>query len=167
MAKRIRWSKAAAAALAVVGSAWLAPPAGAAVTASQITSPSSPHYSIRDGTTPAQVAVSGTAPGASDGDQVDLRCYYNGGAASQLLAEDVAVAGEAFSAPNVSLAPIEELLCTLRAVPANTMPGTLTSFTGPVMAAGWSALTEIGSGPNAGVVRDFELWAQQLTAGVL
>lgn len=106
----------------------LASSASAAVTDTTITSPADPtNHVSRDGSTPLQ--VTGVAPGAANGDEVELRCYrrvrpgdpdyYNWGTAT--------VTDEAFSKtidPDRPYVP-----CTLYAVPTS-FPGDSTNLTG-------------------------------------
>jgi hypothetical protein len=137
--------------------------AGAAVTESHVDAPGSPHFSIAMPGSET-VAVTGTSDGTT-GDKVDLRCYSNGNTFSFLLAEEIPVtAGGTFSVPNAELENISRSACILRAVPAGTEPSSLAAYTGPLMATGESTEDKVGSGPNAGRLYNYDVWAQQQTA---
>lgn len=136
--------------------------AGAAVTESHVDAPSSPHFSI---VMPGleTVAVSGTSNGTT-GDEVDLRCYYNG-TSSHLLAKEIPVAADgSFSLPDADLEDISDGACILRAVPTGTEPPSLATYTGPLMATGEDEEKTIGTGPFTGQLYDYYVWAQQQTA---
>ncbi len=73
------------AAAAVLGGALLVgglvdtPAASAAITSSQITTPSNPSFFIADEDASSQTfAISGTTTGGNAGDKVDVRCYFAG-----------------------------------------------------------------------------------------
>jgi hypothetical protein len=147
---------------------WIAPQASATITSSEITSPSDPTYSIFDSDNPNTIAVSGTTDSDDTGaDLVDLECYYGPSATptSFELASDVPLESDgSFSVPDADLSNINEQVCRLRAVPAGTTPADLSPFTGPVLGTGFRESELVGSGPNAGAVSDYYIWAQQLTA---
>src|SRR3954470_7543063 len=67
-------------AVLVVGGLVVTPAAGAAITASQITSPANPSFFIADEDAAAQTfTISGTTSGGSPAsDKVDIRCYFAG-----------------------------------------------------------------------------------------
>src|SRR5437764_7802018 len=68
-----------AAAAIVTGGLVITPAAGAAISASQITSPSNPSFFIADEDAASQTfAISGTTTGGNAGDKVDVRCYFGG-----------------------------------------------------------------------------------------
>ena len=113
--------RAAPAALLVLAAAlWIVPGAGAAITATQVSAPSSPSFSIYEPEAPSTIAVTGTATGAAVGEEVDLRCYE--GAESALIDPNVTVASGSFSA---TIVPNTDAACVLRAVPAGTEPTVL------------------------------------------
>lgn len=117
--------------LAFGAGALFATGASAAVTATNITTPASPLYTLYyDTEMSGSISVAGTAT-ATDGDLVDLRCYA--GAASAILQSNVPVNGGQFSVANDSLQPISNRACRLRAVPAGTNPSDLSPFTGPAL----------------------------------
>ena len=64
----------AVAALTAVLVLWIAPHAGAAVTTSNITSPTDPTYALSDDDSPNSITISGTSDGTT-GDHVDIYCY--------------------------------------------------------------------------------------------
>jgi hypothetical protein len=121
-------------ALAVPGTA------AAIVQSSQITTPGSTTYPLRDATLPedgAKITVAGTANVA----EVDIRCYYANGTENKLLVEKVAVNGGNFSEeiPRSALPlPSSPNICRLRAVPHGeepTEPELEEDFKGPILAA--------------------------------
>lgn len=117
--------------LALSSSALLASGATAAVTATNITAPASPIFTLwNENSAAGSVSVTGTAT-ASNGDLVDIRCYS--GAVGTLLIANIAVTGGQFSVPSAPLNPIAGRACILRAVPAGMLPGNLTPFAGPMM----------------------------------
>lgn len=63
----------------MLGGLVVTPTAHAAITASQITTPSNPSFFVADEDAGSQTfAVSGTTTGAGGGDKVNLRCYFGG-----------------------------------------------------------------------------------------
>jgi hypothetical protein len=162
---RIRLSAASALAAAVVlGGSAVTPAAGAAVTASQITSPSNPSFFVADEDASSQTfAVSGTTTGGNAGDKVDVRCYY-GGTSVKVKGNVTLNSSGAFSVPDADLNRILELTCQLRAVPAGTNPADVTPFSGPVVGVGDRETSKVSGGPNNGKAYDYALDAQQLTA---
>jgi hypothetical protein len=154
--------------LAMLVLALTAAPASAAITSSNVTSPTGTSYQVYDQDSPNTIAVAGTTNSSSPStDQVDLQCFYGPGSAShQAIATGVSLnpADGSFSIPNASLTAVQFHACTLRAVPAGTIPGSLTSFTGPLLATGHRQSTMVAGGPNDGTTKDFYLYGQQLTA---
>jgi Glucodextranase, domain B len=124
--------------------ALVAAPAGAsaAVTTSQVTTPSDPTFLLNhvfgtwSGTTSDTLVVSGTSDGTS-GDTVDLVCTYGNGDTNHrlgLLSSVAVQAGGSFSG-TVSLADLELQTCVLRALPDGNQ-ASLTGFTGPRVGVG-------------------------------
>jgi hypothetical protein len=148
----------------LIGSLVATPAAGAAITASNITTPADHTFFIADNDAVSQTfSISGTTTGSSPGDTVDIRCYYDTG--STLVAGSVPLNPDgSFSVPSADLSTLEDGLCKLRAVPAGTTPADPTPFAGPRVGVGERDTSKISSGPNAGQVYDYYLWAQQLTA---
>jgi len=92
------------------------PTAQAAITGSQITTPTDPSFLVADETAATQTfAISGTTSGGNPAtDKVDVRCYYDG--TSALVAKNVALgANRSFSVPAADLTKILDLTCRLRA----------------------------------------------------
>ncbi|HEY2182669.1 MAG TPA: PASTA domain-containing protein [Gaiellaceae bacterium] len=162
---RYRIVGAALATTLAVGCLVVTPAAGAAITASQITSPANPSFFIADEDAAAQTfTISGTTSGGSPAsDKVDIRCYFAG--TSVKVKGNVPLnSNGSFSIAAADLNELLELTCQLRAVPAGTNPADLTPFSGPVVGVGARESSKIGGGPNDGKAYDYALDAQQLTA---
>ena len=161
---RIRLAATAALAAALVlGGSAVTPAAGAAITASQITTPSNPSFFVADEDAGSQTfAISGTTTGGNAGDKVDVRCYY-GGTSVKVKGNVPLNSNGAFSVPTAGLNRILELTCQLRAVPAGTNPADVTPFSGPVVGVGDRETSKVSGGPNNGKAYDYSLDAQQLT----
>ena len=152
-------------AVLVVGGLAVTPAAHAAITASQITSPTNPSFFIADEDAAAQTfTISGTTTGGSpSSDKIDIRCYFAG--TSVKVKGSVALnSNGSFSVTTADLNKLLELTCQLRAVPAGTTPADLTPFSGPVVGVGERESAKIGGGANNGKAYDYALDAQQLTA---
>ena len=163
---RIRLAAATAlAGLLVVTGLVDSPAARAAITGSQITTPSNPSFLIADGDAKAQTfTISGTTSGGNPaGDKVDVRCYYAG--ESALVAKSVALgSGGSFSVAAASLDKLRHLICRLRAVPAGSAPTNLAPYAGPLIGVGERDSSAVGGGPNNGKLTDYYLYAAQQTA---
>jgi Divergent InlB B-repeat domain/PASTA domain len=149
----------------VFGGLVVAPAAHAAITGSQITTPSDPAFFIADEDAATQTfAIAGTTSGGNPAtDTVDVRCYF--GASSVKVAGGVALSSSgAFSVPAANLNPALQLTCRLRAVPAGTTPSNVTAFSGPVVGVGERASSKVSGGPNSGKTYDYYFDAQQSTA---
>lgn len=149
----------------VVGGLVDSPTARAAITGSQITTPSSPSFLIADGDAKTQTfAISGTTSGGDPAtDKVDVRCYYAG--KSVLVAKSVTLgSGGSFSVPAANLGKLLHLTCRLRAVPAGSAPSDLAPYSGPVVGVGERDSSAVGGGPNNGKLTDYYLYAAQQTA---
>jgi hypothetical protein len=142
---------------------WIAPQAGAAVTTTDITTPTDTTYTLYNDDAPNTIAISGTSDGTT-GDQVDIYCYYGSLPFRSQLAINVAVQADHSFSTTASLVSVEAQVCRLRAVPAGTTPGNLDPFNGPLLAGGERLSSVINVGPNDGAIYDFYVWGQQLTA---
>ena len=163
---RIRPAAVAALAGAFVFGGLVVPPAArAAITGSQITTPTDPSFFIADETTATQTfAISGTTSGGNRAaDKVDLRCYYHG--TSALVTKNVALSSDgSFSVAAADLNKVLDLTCRLRAVPAGTTPFDVTPYSGPLIGVGERDSSTVGGGPNNGKLYDYYLDAPQQTA---
>jgi len=163
---RTRWAAAAVLAAAlVVGCLAAAPAAPAAITASQITTPSNPSFFVADGDGNLQTfAISGTTTGGNPANNlVDVRCYF-GGTSVKVKSNVPLNSNGSFSVTAADLSKILDLTCQLRAVPAGTKPADLTPFSGPVIGVGDRESSKISGGTNNGKAYDYSLDAQQQTA---
>ena len=165
-ADRIRLAVATALAGAlVIGSLAAAPAAPAAITASQITTPSNPSFFVADEDGSSQTfAISGTTTGGNPANNlVDVRCYF--GATSVKVKGNVPLdSNGSFSVTAADLNKLHELTCQLRAVPAGTKPADVTPFSGPVVGVGDRESSKISGGANNGKNYDYSLDVQQQTA---
>jgi List-Bact-rpt repeat protein len=154
------------AAALVLGGLVVTPTAHAAITASQITTPSNPSFFVADEDASSQTfAISGTTTGGGGGgsDKVDLRCYFGGG--SVKVKGNVQLNSDgSFSVPAADLNKLLNLTCQLKAVPAGKNPPDLTPYSGPVVGVGDRETSKISGGANNGKAYDYSLDAQQLTA---
>lgn len=151
----------------------VATPAGATVTASQVTTPANLTYltAIYDTqnspNSSNSVTIAGTSNGVS-GDKVDLRCYYGTGYETVATAID-ASGSFSVSVPASRFAVNNPLpTCVLRAVPNGTAPaappGSLSPFGGPTVLAGKRQTYKVGgTGPNKDLTYDFDINRAQLT----
>lgn len=148
----------------VLGGLVVTPTAQAAITASQITTPSNPSFFVADEDASAQTfAISGTTTGGGAGDRVDLRCYYAG--TSVKVKGNVALSSSgSFSVSAADLNKLLDLTCQLKAVPAGKNPADLTPYSGPVIGVGERETSKVSGGTNNGKAYDYALDAQQQTA---
>jgi hypothetical protein len=150
----------------LVGSLVATPNAGAAITASSITSPTDLTYLVADQDKASQnFTVAGTTTGGTPAsDKIDVRCYY--GTKSDLVVGNVPLQSNgSFSvAADLDNANVYTP-CRLRAVPAGTTPSVLTPFAGPRIGVGYNRTYKVNSGPNTGTPYDFYMYAQQLQGG--
>jgi hypothetical protein len=143
------------AAALVTGVLGAAPPAGAAVTASHITSPSNHAYYLNTLDTGGKTfAITGTSNGTT-GDAVDIKCYDRGG--SEDVVGNVALAANGSFSTTAPLTTVQAHECTLRAVPHGESPGDPSPYQGPTI-----AVSQAGSNTANGVKYDFYDWGQQL-----
>ncbi|HEY1564462.1 MAG TPA: PASTA domain-containing protein [Gaiellaceae bacterium] len=150
----------------VMGGLIATPTASAAITGSNITTPTNNTFLSRDFDAASQtIAVSGTTSGGTPGtDMVDIRCYT--ATSSSLITANVPTNPDGtFSVPSADLhSSVSDGLCQLKAVPAGTTPADVTPFTGPTIGVGERDTSKVGSGPNTGLAYDYYIWAEQLTA---
>jgi hypothetical protein len=163
MGPLLRQAAALAGALVLCGLV-VTPVAQAAITASQITTPSNPSFFIADEDAASQpFAISGTTTGGNPNtDKVDIRCYFAG--TSVKVKGGVSLnSNGSFSVPAADLNKLVDLTCQLKAVPAGTDPADLTPFSGPVVGVGSRETAKVSGGANDGKAYDYSLDAQQLT----
>ena len=148
----------------VVGGLAAAPAAPAAITASQITTPSNPSFFVADEDGNLQtLTISGTTTGGNANNLIDVRCYF-GDTSVKVKGNVPLSANGSFSVAAADLSSVLDLTCELRAVPAVTKPADLTPFSGPVIGVGGRESSKISGGPNNGKTYDYRLDAQQQTA---
>ncbi|HEY7122229.1 MAG TPA: hypothetical protein VH329_06685, partial [Solirubrobacterales bacterium] len=156
---------AAALAVTVVGLMVAVPGASAAITGSQITTPSDPNFGLYVHEDETRIAVSGTTTGGTEGDLVDIRCTWGAdGSESVLLDPQVAIGADgSFSIESLTPTDIIGQMCRLRAVPTGTTPtgSDLDAYDGPLMMFGEQDTYNVFRGPNDGKPYDFYVWAQQ------
>jgi hypothetical protein len=93
--------------------------AGAAITASTITTPKDQSYFVYNDDSPNTFAISGKTTGGTTGDHVDIKCYY--GTKTSAVATNVAVTR---TAPSPSLRQTSRTpTSTARAASAQFRPG--------------------------------------------
>jgi len=133
--------------------------AQATVTTSQVThwvssqpgTPADDPYLIYQDNPPTPtLTVQGSVPGASDGDEVDVACFYGPSTGPSIvkLASGVVVHGQQFTSPAVSFHTLVGHACRLRAIPAGTSTENAAQFTGPQIAVSEVESVAIASGPN-------------------
>jgi Glucodextranase, domain B len=149
--------------------AFTAAAAQALVSHTEITSPTNHAVIVvNDATQGPQVTVTGRAPGANNGDTVDIFCTraQAGKTTSfkKLNPTPIEVTNQSFSYTG-SFKPIGYETCFLRAVPSGTEPADLTPFTGPQIAVDETQDTagnyQIEGGPNSGDQLDYYLFGAQ------
>jgi hypothetical protein len=133
LVRRILRSLAVAAALALA----VAAPASAAITGSNVTTPSGTFYALADRDSPATIHVAGTTAGGSPGDKVQIACVRGAGLIEGRLGDPQPIdAGGGFSAD----VPLENLFsataCKIQALPEGATAGEAPEaspahFTGP------------------------------------
>src|SRR3954454_7396437 len=143
-------------AVLVVGGLAVTPAAHAAITASQITSPTNPSFFIAYEDAAAQAfTIAGTTTGGSpSSDKVDIRCYFAGTSVKVKGNVDLNSNGS-FSVTAADLNKLLELTCQLKPVPAGTTPADLTPFSGPVVGVGERESSKVSGGPNNGKPYDY------------
>jgi hypothetical protein len=141
--------------------------AQAAVTSTQITSwttqnpttSDNPYLlSVDNPPNATTVTVMGDAPGANNGDAVDVVCYYGASpTVAKLNTSPIAISGGKFSIGPIPLKPIAGHACRLRAIPAGSETGPeLDSFSAqPVAVSEWARELAISSGPNLNTVFNY------------
>jgi hypothetical protein len=145
--------------LALLGALVVAAPAHADVTASTVTTPTSPHYVLYPATSAIDVAGQATGTG-----NVDIVCAA--GRFGTVVLPGVPVAGDgSFSVSGLSLAPLVQnyslapgQTCRLRAVPAGTPPVQDGPWRGPLLAVShYSELPITAGGANNGKLAGYYL----------
>jgi hypothetical protein len=150
--------------ISAVAALALASSASAAITSSQITSPSNPTFGIYDENAPNIIAVTGTTTGGTSGvDEVNIDCFTGSQELPLAIAVQLAPDGS-FSVPAADLNNISYEVCRLRAVPTGPVPSDLAPFAGPLVAIGHKRTEAVEGGPNLGKPYDYFLYAQQLSA---
>ena len=148
----------------VVGGLAAAPAAPAAITASQITTPSNPSFFVADEDAKLQTfTISGTTTGGNASNLVDVRCYF-GGTSMKVKGNVPLNSNGSFSVAAADLSKVLDLTCQLRAVPADTKPADVTPFSGPVIGVGDRQSSKVSGGANNGKTYDYSVDAQQQTA---
>ncbi|HEY5194028.1 MAG TPA: hypothetical protein VIJ39_09195 [Solirubrobacteraceae bacterium] len=154
---RLFASAALAGTLALIALASWAPTAWASVTASSITSPAGPLYTLNDTTlsnSPAAFTVQGTFSGSSSA-HLAINCYYADGS-HETVAEDVEGVEGSFSVPVSSSSLEGGAPCVLRAVPAEDYgsypPGSEGPYQGLTLAS-----SELYVSTFAGIPFDYDL----------
>lgn len=163
---RIRLAVGAALASALVLGGLVAQPtaARAAITGSQITTPSDPSFFVADEDAATQFfAIAGTTSGGDPTtDTVAIRCYF--GTKSVKLAGPVPLNPDgSFAVLLANLNDVLDLTCRLRAVPSGTSPADLTPYAGPVIGVGERTTSRVKGGPNNKKAYDYVFDAQQKT----
>jgi hypothetical protein len=138
-------------------------PAHAAITLSNITSPSDgAHYIQTDANPSPHYAVTGTSNGTT-GDSVDIRCYERPG-----IWDNVATGIPVDASGNFSTTSDFDSgygTCVLHAVPSGySATGDVAAYIGPEITVEADQALTIQSGPNAGKVYDYEVWYQSAQA---
>ncbi|HEV7562166.1 MAG TPA: hypothetical protein VGO24_01575 [Solirubrobacterales bacterium] len=142
----------------------LTPAAGAAFTASQIVTPSSPTFALWSAAEASSITVAGTTTGSTPGEEVDIDCFT--ASAVVPLATGVPVASNgSFYVLWVGLEKAVGHLCRLRAVPATTVPSEPSPFAGPLLATGRKLVETFVAGPSEGLPSGFRAEALGLSAG--
>jgi len=137
--------------------------ARAAITGSQITTPSDPSFFVADEDAATQsFAVAGTTSGGNPTDAIAIRCYF--GTKSVKLAGPVPLNSDgSFAVLLANLNDVLDLTCRLRAVPSGTSPADLTPYAGPLIGVGERTTSRIKGGPNDKKAYDYVFDAQQKT----
>lgn len=136
--------------------------ARAAITGSQITTPSDPSFFVADEDAATQFfAIAGTTSGGNPAnDAVTIRCYF--GTKSVKLAGPVPLNPDgSFAVLLANLNNVLDLTCRLRAVPSGTAPADLTPYAGPLIGVGERATSRVKGGPNNKKAYDYVFDAQQ------
>lgn len=139
-----------------------APAARAAITGSQITTPSDPSFFVADHDQATQTfAIAGTTSGGNPAtDAVTIRCYF--GKTSVKLAGPVPLNSDGtFAVRLANLNDVLDLTCRLRAVPAGTPPADVTPYSGPLIGVGERTSSVVSAGPNNKTAYDYLFDTQQ------
>jgi hypothetical protein len=153
---------------ALLGALAWAPSASAAMTSSslQVVSPPGSYLVFDEVAGAEMITVSGSS-NASPGEKLDINCY----AAKKrylLASEVIAGAGGSFSFTG-PFGTIAGRTCVLRAVAHNDTtdyaPGSPSAFQGPTLGLGRRSAMTVESGPNAGALLWYYIYASQLDGG--
>jgi hypothetical protein len=141
------------------------PAAGATFSASQITTPTTPTFALWNAPEARSITVAGTTSGSQAGEAADIDCFAAGETVP--LETDVPLAANgSFYVLSVSLKEAAGRLCTLRAVPAGTIPSNPSPFAGPLLATGFQELQTLPAArPNEGRPFGFLVQSVGLSAG--
>jgi len=142
-----------------------APAARAAITGSQITTPSDPSFFIAEEDAASQTfAIAGTTSGGNPAtDEIAIRCYF--GTKYVKLAGPVPLHSDgSFAVLLANLNDVLDQTCRVRAVPAGTTPTDLRPYSGPLIGVGEHATSVVKGGPNNQKAYDYVFDAQQRTA---
>ena len=163
MKRRPVLSAAIISALGLAGVGLAAPPAQAAMTASNITAPANgTHYFVSDANPPTNVPVTGTSNGTT-GDLVDVRCYTRADRWSTVDQNVAVQANGTFSTTMSTADPYGT--CILRAVPAGLAAGSsVSAYAGPRLTGEENTSNKITSGPNTGKITDYYVRFQSTRA---
>lgn len=123
-------------------------------TSSDSGTPSNSSYLVSYDNAPTTLTVTGSAPGAANGDKVDIVCYYGSPSVYKVLASNLSISNGAFNTGGTppQLRQIAGHACRLRAVPTgHESTDDSSQFSGPQVAIGETALLPtIAGGPNNG-----------------
>jgi hypothetical protein len=132
-----------------------AAPAGAAITATQITSPTDFSYYLNNHTAgDKSFTITGTSDGTT-GDAVDIKCYDRGG--YENVVGNIAVAADGSFSTTAPLTAVQFHVCVLRAVPHGVTPVDPSPYAGPTIGVSHAETTV-----DNGFTYDFYDWGQQL-----
>lgn len=149
----------------VCGGSVATPAARAAITGSQITTPSDPSFFVADQAQATQTfAIAGVTTGGNPAtDEIALRCYF--GTKYVTIASPVPLNSDgSFSLLRANLNDVLDQTCRLRAVPAGSTPADLTPYSGPLIGVGEHATSAVKGGLNNKKIYDYVFDAQQRTA---
>jgi hypothetical protein len=129
-------------------------------TSSHTGTPANSRYLISYDNEPTTLGVTGSAPGAANGNRVDIVCFYGSSSQFKILASNLAVSNSAFATSSASPPQLRQIAghaCRMRAVPAGQeSTGDTSVFAGPDVAVSETALLPtISGGPNGGTAYDF------------
>jgi hypothetical protein len=129
-------------------------------TSSSSGTPANSRFLISYDNQPTTLSVTGTAPGAANGDHVDVVCFYGSSPQFKALASNLVVSKGAFATSTASPPQLRQIAghaCRLRAVPTgHESTGDSSVFAGPAVAVAETALLPtISGGLNNGKAYNF------------